>query len=79
MAGADYLDVKEAVWDELKNHHRPEFLNRIDETVVFRSRDASPYRQDRSHYNSKFLQIDCLEWILGYGSFSRVHWKNWLR
>src|SRR5204862_5986023 len=27
--------VKEAVWDELKNHFRPEFLNRIDETVVF--------------------------------------------
>ena len=40
MAGADYLDIKEAVWDELKNHFRPEFLNRIDETVVFHSLDA---------------------------------------
>jgi ATP-dependent Clp protease ATP-binding subunit ClpB len=40
MAGADYADVKEAVWDELKNHFRPEFLNRIDETVVFHSLDA---------------------------------------
>lgn len=35
MVGKPYEDVKEAVWDELKNHFRPEFLNRIDETVVF--------------------------------------------
>ena len=40
MTGADYFDIKEAVWDELKNHFRPEFLNRIDETVVFHSLDA---------------------------------------
>jgi ATP-dependent Clp protease ATP-binding subunit ClpB len=33
--------VKDAVMDELKNHFRPEFLNRIDETVVFHSLDAS--------------------------------------
>lgn len=37
MVGKPYEDVKEAVWDELKNHFRPEFLNRIDETVVFHS------------------------------------------
>ena len=41
MAGQDYEDVKEAVTGELKNHFRPEFLNRIDETVVFHSLDAS--------------------------------------
>jgi ATP-dependent Clp protease ATP-binding subunit ClpB len=29
------------VTDELKNYFRPEFLNRIDETVVFHSLDAS--------------------------------------
>ncbi|MBS0403731.1 MAG: type VI secretion system ATPase TssH, partial [Proteobacteria bacterium] len=28
------------VWGELKNHFRPEFLNRIDETVVFHGLDA---------------------------------------
>ena len=33
-------DIKDAVWGELKNHFRPEFLNRIDETVVFHSLDA---------------------------------------
>jgi ATP-dependent Clp protease ATP-binding subunit ClpB len=40
MVGKPYEDVKDAVMDELKNHFRPEFLNRIDETVVFHSLDA---------------------------------------
>ena len=33
--GHDMEDIKDAVWEELKAHFRPEFLNRIDETVVF--------------------------------------------
>jgi len=41
MVGQDYEDIKDAVTDELKNHFRPEFLNRIDETVVFHALDAS--------------------------------------
>ncbi|MDZ7892533.1 MAG: ATP-dependent chaperone ClpB [Rhodoferax sp.] len=41
MVGQDYEDVKEAVTGELKNHFRPELLNRIDETVVFHSLDAA--------------------------------------
>ena len=40
MTGQDAEDIKDAVWGELKNHFRPEFLNRIDETVVFHSLDA---------------------------------------
>jgi ATP-dependent Clp protease ATP-binding subunit ClpB len=40
MVGQHYDDVKEAVWGELKEHFRPEFLNRIDETVVFHALDA---------------------------------------
>ena len=40
MVGRPYDDVKDAVWDELKIHFRPEFLNRIDETVVFHGLDA---------------------------------------
>ena len=40
MVGSPSEEVKEAVWDELKNHFRPEFLNRIDETVVFHALDA---------------------------------------
>jgi ATP-dependent Clp protease ATP-binding subunit ClpB len=35
MAGDDYQVVKLAVMAEVKNYFRPEFLNRIDETVVF--------------------------------------------
>jgi tellurite resistance protein TerC len=40
MVNRDSLEIKEAVFDELKNHFRPEFLNRIDETVVFHSLSA---------------------------------------
>jgi ATP-dependent Clp protease ATP-binding subunit ClpB len=40
MVGQDSQDIKDAVWDELKSHFRPEFLNRIDETVVFHGWDA---------------------------------------
>ncbi|OYQ40209.1 ATP-dependent chaperone ClpB [Rhodoferax sp. TH121] len=40
MVGQDYEDVKDAVTGELKNHFRPEFLNRIDETVVFHALGA---------------------------------------
>jgi ATP-dependent Clp protease ATP-binding subunit ClpB len=40
MVGQDSEDIKEAVTGELKNHFRPEFLNRIDETVVFHALGA---------------------------------------
>lgn len=35
MSGEPYEKIKDVVWDELKNSFRPEFLNRIDEIVVF--------------------------------------------
>ena len=40
MVGSAYEDIRDAVTDELKNYFRPEFLNRIDETVVFHALDA---------------------------------------
>ncbi|WP_295644091.1 ATP-dependent chaperone ClpB, partial [uncultured Methylibium sp.] len=40
MAGQPAEDIRDAVWAELKQHFRPEFLNRIDETVVFHGLDA---------------------------------------
>ncbi|WP_029524966.1 ATP-dependent chaperone ClpB [Polaromonas glacialis] len=40
MTGQPYEDIKDAVLEELKNYFRPEFLNRIDETVVFHPLDA---------------------------------------
>jgi ATP-dependent Clp protease ATP-binding subunit ClpB len=39
MAGQPSEDIKDAVWAEVKQHFRPEFLNRIDETVVFHALD----------------------------------------
>jgi ATP-dependent Clp protease ATP-binding subunit ClpB len=41
MAGQDSELIREAVWVEVKQHFRPEFLNRIDETVVFHALDRS--------------------------------------
>jgi len=35
MAGSDYAVIKLAVMAEVKNQFRPEFINRIDEVVVF--------------------------------------------
>ncbi|OAI51670.1 ATP-dependent chaperone ClpB [Betaproteobacteria bacterium SCGC AG-212-J23] len=35
MAGSDYQVIKLAVMGEVKAHFRPEFVNRIDEVVVF--------------------------------------------
>ena len=35
MADKKQAEIKEAVFEQLKNHFRPEFLNRIDEIVVF--------------------------------------------
>ncbi len=40
MAGQPYDVVKEVIWGELKQSFRPEFLNRIDEVVVFHSLEA---------------------------------------
>ncbi len=40
MAGKDYEDIKDVVMDELKDHFRPEFLNRIDEITVFHGLNA---------------------------------------
>ena len=39
MAGQDSELIREAVWVDVKQHFRPEFLNRIDEVVVFHALD----------------------------------------
>jgi len=40
MAGRTSEEIRDAVWVEVKQHFRPEFLNRIDEVVVFHALDA---------------------------------------
>lgn len=39
MAGQPSEQIRDAVWVEVKQHFRPEFLNRIDEAVVFHALD----------------------------------------
>ena len=45
MAGQSTELIREAVWGEVKAHFRPEFLNRIDETVVFHALDQANIRE----------------------------------
>ena len=45
MAGNEYGLIKEAVLAEVKNHFRPEFINRIDEIVVFHALDERNIRE----------------------------------
>ena len=44
-AEADYTKMKAAVLGVVQNHFRPEFINRLDELVVFRPLEKSQIRQ----------------------------------
>jgi ATP-dependent Clp protease ATP-binding subunit ClpB len=55
MAGQSSENIREAVWGEVKQHFRPEFLNRIDETVVFHALDS------RNIENIARIQLRLLE------------------
>jgi ATP-dependent Clp protease ATP-binding subunit ClpB len=41
MSGQDYQVIKLAVMGEVKTHFRPEFINRVDEIVVFHALDEA--------------------------------------
>jgi ATP-dependent Clp protease ATP-binding subunit ClpB len=45
FAGAAYDRMKEAVLEEMRRHFRPEFLNRVDETIVFHSLSEEHLKQ----------------------------------
>ena len=45
FAGHRYEDMKDAVMNELGGGFRPEFLNRIDETIVFHALDQEHLKQ----------------------------------
>ncbi|MDB5866841.1 MAG: ATP-dependent chaperone ClpB [Betaproteobacteria bacterium] len=55
MVGEDYSAVKGAVMAEVKNHFRPEFINRIDEIVVFHSLDEKNIREI-ARYQLQYLE-----------------------
>jgi ATP-dependent Clp protease ATP-binding subunit ClpB len=45
FAGEGYEVMKETVLDELRHHFRPEFLNRVDETIVFHTLSEEHLKQ----------------------------------
>jgi ATP-dependent Clp protease ATP-binding subunit ClpB len=45
FAGQGYERVKEAVLEEMRHHFRPEFLNRVDETIVFHALGEEQLKQ----------------------------------
>ena len=63
MAGQDSELIRDAVWAEVKQHFRPEFLNRIDETVVFHALDQQHIEHDREDPAASALEarLDKLE------------------
>jgi ATP-dependent Clp protease ATP-binding subunit ClpB len=73
MVGQDYEDIKDAVTAELKNYFRPEFLNRIDETVVFHALDASHIASIAA------IQIRVLQERLAKMECRLRRWLSWPR
>src|SRR5216683_478112 len=45
FAGAGYERMKEAVIEEMRRHFRPEFLNRVDEIIVFHALNEEDLKQ----------------------------------
>ncbi len=45
FAGEGYESMKDAVLDEMRRHFRPEFLNRIDEMIVFHTLDEDHLKE----------------------------------
>jgi ATP-dependent Clp protease ATP-binding subunit ClpB len=43
--GAEYASMKDAVLEELRKHFRPEFLNRVDELIVFHALSGEHLKQ----------------------------------
>ncbi len=62
MAGDDYQVIKLAVMGEVKSYFRPEFINRIDEVVVFHALDEKHIRSiariQLTHLESRLAAMD---------------------
>jgi ATP-dependent Clp protease ATP-binding subunit ClpB len=62
MSGQDYQVIKLAVMAEVKSHFRPEFINRVDEIVVFHALDeaniASIARVQLKHLEKRLEAMD---------------------
>ena len=62
MAGDDYPRIKQAVMGEVKTHFRPEFINRIDEVVVFHALDEKHIKSiamiQLGHLEKRLAQLE---------------------
>jgi len=67
MVGSAYEAIKEVVWDELKAHFRPEFLNRIDEVVVFHALQSQHIEK-----SPPFRSNDCRSAFMN----KKCNWKS---
>ncbi|MCQ2538256.1 MAG: ATP-dependent Clp protease ATP-binding subunit [Lachnospiraceae bacterium] len=59
-ANANYERMKEGVMEQIKNIFKPEFLNRIDETIVFRPLDNDTFKEI-ARMQLEILKKRCLE------------------
>ncbi|MDB1144768.1 MAG: ATP-dependent chaperone ClpB [Alcaligenaceae bacterium] len=74
MQDAPYDEIKSHVWEDLKQHFRPEFLNRIDEVVVFHGLDQEAIKQIahiqierlRSRLSSQDISLEMDEQAIDY-------------
>ena len=78
MVGQPYEDIKDAVTDELKNYFRPEFLNRIDETVVFHALDAKNI-ESIARIQLKVLLARLAKMDLALRGVGSGDWPSWPR
>ena len=73
MAGSDYDVVKLAVMGEVKTQFRPEFINRIDEIVVFHAPRRGAHQVDRAHAAARCSERAWRRWTMG----SRCRTPRW--
>ncbi len=57
--GSEQALIKIAVMAEVKQHFRPEFVNRIDEIVVFQPARPGEHREHRAHPAARASRIAC--------------------
>ncbi len=75
MSGEPQEAVRDAVWVEVKQHFRPEFLNRIDEVVVFHALDRgnieSIAKIQLQHLRDRLTKLD-MELIVSDGALEQI-------
>jgi len=77
MAGSDPGLIKTAVMAEVKTQFRPEFVNRIDEIVVFHALDEKHIR-DIARIQLRYLEQRLARLEMSWRS-PTARWTNWRR